>query len=209
MLSRNLAGPKLARLVLPVSVMLAIATAIAILVILALTQAKAESTGAEMTMVPGSGDLERGATGDFNVRVDPNGVAGITGAQFAIKFDPSALQLKSITHVNTRLELSATPAIDNTVGTAIFLAFTLTALTGDHPAVDFATVRFKAKAAAPPGSTDVIFEWADGGKKTAVAGPGGNVLKNTGDYLAVRINIEDGCGRPRRGKDSWCPIRAT
>ena len=125
------------------------------------------------------------------MRVDPNKIAGITGAQFAIKFNPNVLQVESVTHINTRLELPVTPVIDNSSGTAKFLAFTLTALTGDHPPFDFATVRFKAKAAAPLGPTDITFEWAEGGKKTAVAGPGGNVLANKADFLAARINITE------------------
>ena len=117
---------KRSRFLLPTSVLLVAALIAGIIVALA----QAQSHAVEMFLVPDTADMEVGGTVDFNVQVDPNGIGGIAGAGFAIKFDPKVLEVTKITHVATTLQLPIGAAIINTAdGTAEFAAIPFVALT--------------------------------------------------------------------------------
>ena len=95
MLSRIRRGLRLTRLLIPVLVLLVVALAVVIAV--AVAQTTPEVAGVSVTLVPATGDMEVGSTGDFDVLVSPNGIGNIAAAQFGIRFDPNVLEVLSVT----------------------------------------------------------------------------------------------------------------
>ena len=133
-----------------------------------------------MVQVPTAADILVGSIGEFEVWVDPVGIGDIVGAQFSIGYDPTVLEVVSVSHIGTTLLFSVPAVIDNAAGSALFAAFTFTPLGASQAPFPFATVTFKSKASPAIGTTDVVFEYAIDpapiGSKTSVTNTLGEEL---------------------------------
>lgn len=131
-----------------------------------------------------------GETVAFDTRVTPNGVENLAGAAFSVRYDPSALEVASIVHIDSTLEFAFPTLLDNQEGNAGFAAITFTPLAGDQEPFDFATVTFRAKSSPGGGVYQVVFEFDPRGDKTAVTdSEGRQLLDVTQDYTGAWIEI--------------------
>ncbi len=140
-----------------------------------------------MSISPPTRNLRVGSLGNFAIRLDPQGFGDITGVQLSLRFDPAVLEVVSVDPVGTTFPSSVGPVIDNTAGTVLFAAFTLSPLPAGHQPIDIATIDFRAKAR---GASEVIFEYAANGSKTVVADrQGGNLLEDKKDFVGAQIVV--------------------
>ena len=124
------------------------------------------------------------------VRLDPNGIEDIVGPQFAIKFDPTKLEVVSLNHIEGTFTQLAGSRINNEAGIAKFAAFTTEPLAGEQVPFDFATITFEAKASSEVGATAVVFEFAGDGSKSSVTDTSGReLLKETANFVGAWISI--------------------
>ena len=149
----------------------------------------------EIAMVPPTSQtapatMSVGSTQEFTVLLDPNGVGDLVGVQFSIRFDPNALEVIGITHVNTTLDTGIGSLVNNNDGTAKFAAFTVSPLGVEQEPFEFATVTLGAKAVPNGGIALVVFEFAQDGSGTSVSDTlGRELLKVSGDFTGAWIEI--------------------
>ena len=116
--------------------------------------------------------LEPEDTLEFEVWLDLNENGNLVGVQLFLEFDPSLLEVLSITHVNTKLPIPGPTIIDNSAGTAKFATFTTAPLSAGQTPFEFARVTFKAKRESQGAPATVTIPF--GRTKTAVSDTDGN-----------------------------------
>ena len=177
---------------LPASIVLVLA--VVAVVFIALVQAQDPGVKMALARVGPDEEVAPGGTVDYNVQVDPNGVGGIAGAQFFIRVDPAVLEAESVIHISTPLTNASPVLIKPAAGTAQFAAFTFTPLAAGQALFDFATIRFRVKAGAPPGLTNVVFEF-DRDRKTSVTDTEPKeLLEKRVDFLGAQVSVSGGPG---------------
>ena len=194
---------KLAKDLLPMSVLLIIALGLA--VGLALVQAGDEDRVAEIGMFPDSSPdrpvvMAAGGTQDFEVAVFPHG-RDVTVVSISMEFDPTLLEVVDADGDDTNgTQIEPHPGnplrafeienqVDNAAGTIRYTVGDTVPVSFDFP---LAIITFRAKdGTTAPGEPTMVDFRVDNSRETSVAFSGIQLLRESEDFPGAWIEIED------------------